>query len=159
MDDIIYPQINIWGPSLWFLLHALSFKSMSMKMINLNFYWNKIFMNLRHCIPCPLCKSHYNDYITLHYKELYNILKNNNWNQLQEWIWTFHNNVRQRKGQTVDFTYDSLLSTFSNVSQDDLMTHYRIVEDQFRKGMHLHIYTRDQLNSFIHILFDLVNGN
>lgn len=155
---IEFPKIEIWGPSLWFILHSLSMNSSSLRITNSNFYWNKLFMNLRHCIPCPQCKMHYNEYLTGNYKELYGILKNNNWIGLQEWLWKFHNNVRGRKGQPIIFTIDDFRSTYTGVSQVELLEHYRILEDQFRKGMHLRIYTRDQLASFTNILLDLIRS-
>jgi uncharacterized protein (DUF362 family) len=99
---------------------------------------------------------HYNEYINMHYKELTEIINSGDASELQRWIWKFHNDVRQRKQQDLTFNIEELSSVyFTDVSKDVVKNHYRIVEDQMRKGMHMRMHTRQQMQSFMNILFEL----
>jgi len=103
---------------------------------------------------------HYNEYINTHYKELTGIINKDNTEELQRWIWKFHNDVRQRKQQELIFNAEELSSAyFTGVSKDIVKNHYRIVEDQMRKGMHMRMHTRQQMQVFMNIIFELIEGS
>ena len=131
---------EVWGPSLWYVMHTLANKSgnqtsyiLQLDEINI---WINIIKTLHNIMPCALCASHYKEWILktnlrkLHeYKGL----------QLQEWLqnfwYVFHNNVNTKTNKP-EFIKDGLLgytaATEFNNAWDLLkrMTAYGIQHNQ-----------------------------
>ena len=95
-----------WGPILWKYLHCLAEKvgTSGNKIVDTDQanYMEALLSALPLILPCTECQAHAAEYIAGHplpsLKGLYN-------GELQrtvrEWLFLFHNTVRERKGQTV----------------------------------------------------------
>ena len=77
---------TIWGPSLWYLIHTLSYTYDK----NHKIHYQDFFNYLKIIIPCPICREHYRSYITK------NPITINNKNDFINWCFIFHNKVNIR---------------------------------------------------------------
>lgn len=82
---------TIWGPPTWTFLHTFAdkisddfFQANNITIINMIF-------NLFHCLPCPICSKHANNYI----KNI-NIKNIKTKPQLIDFLFNFHNNVNSK---------------------------------------------------------------
>ena len=92
------PNKNIWGPSLWNIIHILSTKYKYENQTNL---FLTIYLNiLPNTLPCPICINHYNSF--------FNNLNFNPYN-FEVKLYDFHNNVsiQNRKRPSYDYQYYS----------------------------------------------------
>lgn len=118
---------NIWGPSLWTVLHTLSLVATDKTM------WINIANALKTDIPCPDCSEHYNTWI--HSNPLRfpvsppsrqpfipRFIKTRPPVQLppvsdtiSRWVLALHNNVNTRRGVGT-WEYDQCKNTYRNIN-------------------------------------------
>uniref|UniRef100_A0A6C0J7D8 thiol oxidase n=1 Tax=viral metagenome TaxID=1070528 RepID=A0A6C0J7D8_9ZZZZ len=79
-------ESTIWGPSLWYLIHTLSYTYDK----NHKIHYQDFFNYLKIIIPCPVCREHYQSYIT----KTPIILDDKN--DIINWCFIFHNAVNKR---------------------------------------------------------------
>tara|TARA_B110000977_G_C11064313_1_gene487195 strand:- start:1268 stop:1774 length:507 start_codon:yes stop_codon:yes gene_type:complete len=97
---------KIWGPSLWYFIHTLSYNYIETYKKEYQLFFNY----LKYLIPCPVCKQHYNSYILIHplnLKTKDNFIK---------WCFLFHNSVNRRLDYeiiTIEHS-DKLYETINN---------------------------------------------
>ena len=54
---------NVWGPKLWFVLHTISFNYPEKQSSVDKQQYHDFFVNLKHMIPCVVCREHYTEHI------------------------------------------------------------------------------------------------
>ena len=90
----VSPQNNIWGPSLWLILHSACERigSQHLKRLPLeeSRIWFGLLHSLRYSLPCPQCKKHY--IIYSNQTPIIQITKN----VIHRWLFDLHNQVNQR---------------------------------------------------------------
>ena len=100
-----FPNKNIWGPSLWNIIHILStkYKNNSQTQLFKNIYLNI----LPNTLPCPICADHY--YL------FFNNLNFNPYN-FEVKLYDFHNDVsiKNRKRPSYDYQYYSNIFSSQN---------------------------------------------
>ena len=104
VGDIYTPEI--WGPIYWKYLHIfgsrLSKISNRMLLKQSIEYFDALFEILQYAIPCSYCQQHYITYYNA--KKLQNLKDMNVFDaisKIKEWLFTFHNDIRQNKGKPV----------------------------------------------------------
>lgn len=95
-----------WGPILWKYLHCLTEKiGFSGNIIvdgDQANYMEVLISTLHLIIPCPECQSHASSYISLNpLPPLRNLRGNELRNTVRIWLFNFHNQVRNSKGQQI----------------------------------------------------------
>jgi hypothetical protein len=109
------PQLHIWGPVFWRILHTLAEKTGRKQQIKAMRYdeaeknlWICIFDSLRTSLPCPKCREHYRNYCTTNpYINIFIKEKQRNkiieWTndekrqKLREWLYNLHEGVNIKK--------------------------------------------------------------
>jgi FAD-linked sulfhydryl oxidase len=90
-----WPNVSAerWGPYGWKWLHKLAIKYPTCpSMYDVNYAYYRI-INFIENLPCNICKNHAEQYIE------HNPLTLNSSQELQEWVWEFHNAVNFRLGK------------------------------------------------------------
>lgn len=97
------PNANIWGPSLWNIIHILStkYKYQKQQQLFLTIYLN-IIANI---LPCSICLKHYNNFFS-------NLNFNPNYFEVN--IYDFHNNVTIKKGKRPSYNYQYYSNIYSS---------------------------------------------
>jgi hypothetical protein len=95
-----------WGPILWKYLHCAAEKIGTTGNPNVDTDQARLFeymlKNLADVIPCTECQAHCKEYITANpVPTLVGLLGDNLKNAARTWLFTFHNAVRARKGQSI----------------------------------------------------------
>ena len=93
-----------WGPPLWKMLHILAFATSASGM-DLSEEWNALFQALQKELPCPVCRSHVQEWFNTHteFREI----------GIQQFILNLHNDVNARRRvplwsiQQVETTYSA----------------------------------------------------
>jgi hypothetical protein len=86
-------NINLWGPSLWELIHTISFNySLDKKK-----EYKLFFEIIKYLIPCEKCKNHY--IIYLKYKPIERFLDNKN--NLILWVNKLHNDINKKLNKKI----------------------------------------------------------
>lgn len=103
---------DVWGPHVWVLIHLVAIgipnEQYYRKFIN---YYFSFYYSLRDIIPCPICRSHYN-----------NLMKNNSIEkcktkkQLIDWTIDIHNKVNGSLGKEIMKKEDVYKLKFPNKS-------------------------------------------
>ena len=91
----IDPLPSKWGPSLWFVMHTMSFFYPVYPTVSDISNYKAFYQNLAHTIPCQVCREHYSSLLQqypiddhLHERRT-----------LIEWVWMIHNKVNERLGK------------------------------------------------------------
>ena len=97
-----------WGPKLWYILHLISFNYPENPDIITKRYHHDFFENLKHVIPCVICRNHYknhleNNPITPHLDDRYSFSK---------WVVDLHNQVNIMLGKPVK-SYQDVVVMYS----------------------------------------------
>jgi len=86
-------KFSIWGPVLWKFLHGICY-NIENKNVNLDREIYELLSMLPLIIPCPVCQNHAKTHI-LEYPIPRDI------REINIWLFTFHNRVRERKSQKI----------------------------------------------------------
>lgn len=109
-----------WGPILWKYLHCLTEKCgfSNNKVIDADQAnsMDILINNLPHILPCTECQSHAASYLSTHPLPSLKELKGETLrNTIREWLFNFHNTVRQSKGQPIIIeSIDQCAQTYAN---------------------------------------------
>ena len=150
------PQVQVWGPALWSLLHALAEKAgrQARTESEEKRVWRQFLLSLRSVIPCPACQTHYNNYIKIH--SWTPVFERSDWNSgLKHWFWEFHTAVRASKGQPLDFEEGQLAAAYTK-TKADLVPLKQIWTEHMRRGLILHLLTRDDMQRSLRFLEELI---
>ena len=97
------PNKNIWGPSLWNIIHILSTKYKYPKQQQLFF---TIYLNIiPNILPCSICLKHYNNFFN-------NLDFNPNYFEVN--IYDFHNNVTIKNRNRPSYNYQYYSNIYSS---------------------------------------------
>ena len=154
------PIVDSWGPALWSILHSLAertgFRPTEVKEQEEKRLWRSLLMVLRSSIPCPRCQRHYNEYLNKNPYHVFFAKKGNEWGSLlREYLWTFHNAVRQSKGQAIDFPADRL-ETYRGVGRGKLLEWKHIFGENMRRALPFHMLIRDDMMRTLRFIEELM---
>ena len=154
------PNINVWGPSLWSILHGLAektgFKTNEKVEGEEKRLWRNLLMILRHSIPCPRCQKHYSDYVNQHPYHILFLLKGTEWGlALRTYLWTFHNAVRTTNSQSLDFPVERL-ETYRSATKASLIEWKRLYADNMRKGLQFYFLIREDMLRCLRLIEELL---
>ena len=115
-----YPESADWGPLFWKILHGLA--EYSGKQTDLNLQkdelnkWKHLFTKLQNCIPCDICRDHYNRWIINHpTNEIESLPYNQVGNWIRDWFWNLHNEINEGNDKPL-FDKSALSVTYKNVN-------------------------------------------
>jgi len=107
-----------WGEPTWFLFHTLAEK---IKPNEFEFYKLELFEIIKticNTLPCPDCANHATEYMSkVNFKNI------RTKTDLQIMLWTFHNEVNQRKGFGI-FPMDDLSPKYSKSITRNIIQHF-----------------------------------
>ena len=106
---------NIWGPHLWFSLHTISFAYPSKPTQEDKDNYKNFFLNLKHVIPCSVCKKNYKRHIEEHPIDGYLANKKS----LVYWVIDMHNMVNAEIGKKT-MSYDVVIKKYENVYKKNM---------------------------------------
>ena len=128
-----------WGEPTWFLFHTLAEKIKPEYFAQYKNELVEIIKTICNSLPCPTCAKHATEYMAK-----INFATIRTKADLQVLLWSFHNEVNQRKGFPI-FPYESVQAKYSkaitrNIIQE-FMSHHEdkhasfrmIADDYFRK--------------------------
>jgi hypothetical protein len=100
------PDPEEWGPILWKYLHSLAEKigktGNTIVDTDQAHYMEMLLNNLHLILPCPECQTHASAYITTTpLPSLRGLYGENLRSTVRNWLFTFHNHVRNMKGQPI----------------------------------------------------------
>ena len=118
------PQNNIWGPSLWLILHSACERigSQNLKRLPLEEarIWFGLLNSLRYSLPCPQCKKHYTLYSNQ--TPIIQVTKE----VIRRWLFNLHDQVNQRT-QKESIPYESIALQYQALF--NFTEHFKIVTD------------------------------
>ena len=100
---------SVWGPSMWFTLHIISFNypvkpTQDQKKEHFNF-----FKNLGTILPCSYCRLNYKKNIK-NVKLDMNVMKNRK--SLSLWLYKLHNEINKMLGKKFNLSYDEVRQNY-----------------------------------------------
>ena len=118
------PQTNVWGPSLWLILHSAceQIGSHHLKRLPLEEarIWFGLLNSLRYSLPCPQCKKHYTLYSNQ--TPIMQVTKET----IRRWLFNLHDQVNQRT-QKESIPYESVALHYEALF--NFTEHFKIVTD------------------------------
>ena len=136
---IKYIDNTVWGPWGWHVFHNFSLNNtIKLTKKNKSYYYEfyKLFGNL---LPCPICKSHYND--------LFNLSHNFNRKELIKWTYNLHQDVNIDLEKKVIISYQDFLKKYTGIEQKIAFQYFDIIFLVVSKDISL-----IELNNYINFL-------
>jgi hypothetical protein len=147
------PQTAIWGPRLWNIFHGLvekSGKNAGKFAVEERRCWMNFMNSIRTCLPCPVCRKHYNDYFKVaRFDECFAVCGAERRDRLREWFWKFHSAVNTRSGVVNNIGIDDIRLKYENYSSTQFNEDRRIVIEQVRLGMFQMWHVREEMMRFV----------
>ena len=98
---------NIWGPSAWLFLHAVTFQYPEEPTMVDKKNYKQFFNSLQNILPCPKCREHYQENI----KEI--PIQLNSRDELIQWLINIHNNVNKSNNKDI-LSYEDVKKIYLN---------------------------------------------
>ena len=102
---------NIWGPSLWHVLHTISFNYPVNPTSADKKNYKQFILSLRDVLPCRACRENFADNI----KQIplkSDVFKNRK--NFSKWVFKLHNHVNKMTGKKFDKTYNETRDLYEN---------------------------------------------
>lgn len=96
-----------WGNAYWEMFHSVSYKLNNNNKVK---ELLEIFIKLCNLLPCPICKSHSNMYLSKINKNIIKTKEN-----LVDLFFNFHNNVN-KKNRKKEFTKEKYINKYSKIN-------------------------------------------
>jgi hypothetical protein len=158
------PAIPVWGPALWSLFHTLAAKSGRSTAVRAGVsieaeekrIWRSLLLAFRSTIPCPACQKHYNEYLVTHSVQPVFEKKGGEWGPaIRQWFFGFHNAVRARAGQPLDFTEEQL-ARYEASTKAEIVVWKQTLTEHLRRGLVLHLLTREDMLRVLRYMEELL---
>ena len=122
----IFPDLNVvnkphWGVAIWTLFHIIGEK---ISEDNFNVLKSEIILIIKQIcnnLPCPMCTTHANDYLSKN-----NFDKINKLSDFRLFLFHFHNIVNTKKHKAL-FNIDELSSTYKNLDSIKVIRDFMVV--------------------------------
>jgi hypothetical protein len=151
------PQTQIWGPALWRILHSLTEKSEMYKtkiqQADEQRIWFNLLSSLKFSLPCPVCKSHFSEYIQKHPLVLLLASPIGIKERVREWLYNLHSRVNALNSKYVTINIEDLPNLYSNYTNYD--EDLRTVNEQMKRGMSLRWVIRDDIQRSLKFIQEL----
>lgn len=128
-----YPQNEEWGPLVWSILHTLAEKAgkqtSPITRGDEQRAWPLFMKALVPVIPCPFCRTHFDDYLKQYPFEL--PLDHTAWNDfVRDYFYTFHESVNARL-QKPSFPNDQLSLHYNNINTlKEILARLQTIQDR-----------------------------
>lgn len=93
-DDAEYLEPEIWGPKFWYVIEAVII-SMNIHDADSIESTYMFMLSLKHVIPCPTCREHYQKFISKH--DIQNAFSGKK--RLFFWIFKLQNQIKKRNNK------------------------------------------------------------
>jgi hypothetical protein len=91
-------MVSEWGPAAWNFLHTATFSYPEKPTIEQQYEAERLFVSLKHMLPCASCRDHYESEIAQNPPDTRSQLS------LSNWLVDLHNRVNIRLGKkTIDY--------------------------------------------------------
>jgi len=123
-----------WGPSIWYLIHTIPYYTNNEHFQNNNNIYFLFYNSLRKLIPCPICRSHFN-----------NLMKNNDIyncktkDDLIQWTINQHNKVNNRLNKT-NIDRSEVDNIYKNIDLSKVIKGIDIIIFNIQYKLHLREY-------------------
>jgi hypothetical protein len=88
---------TVWGPKLWFALHTMTFNYPINPTYQDKRHYHDLFENLKHTIPCDICKQHYKEHLQVNPISPHLDSRDS----LVKWLVDVHNSVNKSLGKPI----------------------------------------------------------
>lgn len=102
---------NVWGPSLWHVLHTISFNYPVNPTVEDKKNYRQYFESLGNVLPCRACRDNYKVNLSK-VKLTEKALKNRK--SFSKWVFNLHNHVNEMTGKKFDKTYEETRELYEN---------------------------------------------
>jgi len=120
-----------WGAPTWIYLHTMAEKVMDKSFMEIRSDLLRIIYNICTNVPCPLCSSHAKEYLNKH-----SILNVRSKDELQKFLYIFHNEVNQRKNYP-KFAFTDLTTTYHNGNYKQIVNNFMHYYQERSRNIHL----------------------
>jgi len=135
------PQTHKWGPALWMILHSSAERIGSAPSKALPHeeerLWTGLLSSLRHSLPCPQCRRHYNDYFSSH--PILEISQS----FIRNWLFQLHSQVNIRNKKEDILLIDHIPELYSKPFA--FSHHTMIVKHQMQLAIFHRMCSRDDI--------------
>jgi hypothetical protein len=125
------PKKMKWGEPTWAMFHIIAEKIKPELFIQYRSELLNIVNTVCNTLPCPICANHATQYMR-NIREHHFPTKRD----FQEFLWTFHNSVNERKGHPF-FTIDQLHEKYSTMNTRIAINNFIIAYEQKHTGIRL----------------------
>lgn len=118
VDNAVYLEPEFWGPNFWFVIESVI---LSMDLYDANSVESTylFIISLKHTLPCPTCRNHYQSFIEAN--DVKNFFKSKK--KIFLWIFKLQNEIKKRNN-TKTFEnfrqYLSIVKTKFNLKDEEL---------------------------------------
>jgi hypothetical protein len=158
------PQVAQWGPRMWRFLHSMAEKvgksidvrSQTQRNNEEKRLWIVLIQLLQKTMPCPLCRQHFREYVMRNgFGQIFNVIGDDRRNGLRTWLWSLHNQVRERKSQSIDISIEQVNSLYKDYNHAQKTEDINIITEHLRRGMFQRWLTRDEMLGLLRIMEEL----
>ena len=134
---------NIWGPTLWFSLHTITFQYDINPSPEKQREYRQFLEGLQYVVPCSVCKKNY----VRHLKEMPidNALKSRK--ALVYWMIDLHNTVNGETGKKI-LTYDNVIKKYEKIYNKKIILDNKTNNNEIVE----HSYSQRNYNMVFYIL-------
>lgn len=111
-----------WGPKLWIFLHSLAEKTGKSNLSKLQEadevrYILQILKKMCLCMPCIICRKHYNEWLIAHPLRNYENMRDSLFREnIKNWLYKLHSDVNKRKGVLIEPAFEDLEGLYGAIS-------------------------------------------
>ena len=100
---------SVWGPSMWFTLHIISFNYPVKPTKDQKKEYFNFFKNLGNILPCSYCRLNYKKNIKSVKLDM-SVMKNRK--TLSLWLYNLHNEINKMLGKKFNLSYDEVRQNY-----------------------------------------------
>ena len=102
---------SVWGPSLWHVLHTISFNYPVKPTETQKEQYKNFIYSLEHVLPCGACRKNFKSNLQ-DVKLTKQSLKNRK--EFSKWVYNLHNHVNKMTGKKFDKTFEDTRELYEN---------------------------------------------
>ncbi len=102
---------NVWGPSLWHVLHTISFNYPVKPTEEQKQQYKDFVLSLGNVLPCGACRKNYKENLKS-VKLTKQSLKNRK--EFSKWVYNLHNHINEMTGKKSDKSYEETRELYEN---------------------------------------------
>jgi hypothetical protein len=162
------PNLNEWGPALWRILHTFVERIGKRGTVDVApgdhirhhqeyEIWMAFLGIMGDVLPCNTCQAHFKEYTAGNPYAVPFTSGSGEGRRLavRNWLWTFHNSVRTRKGQDCILSLEALPYIYATYSPVAIEADYKMILAHIGRAAFLRIVRQDAMARFSKVVYNL----